>query len=95
MRMNSKSIENFAVMLLRDAFTLEELTDPNTNLNGTNAKGSRGPLKQPLDPARMVDIHEIMRGFIAGNEKTKANAWTSIKQAFNKELSNLKSKRRS
>ena len=94
MRINSKSIENFGVQILRDAFTVEELSDPNTNLNGKNAKGAVGPPKKALDPERMIDIHEILNCFITGDQKQKNKEWALIKQAFNKELSYLKSHRR-
>ena len=94
MRINSKSIENFGVKILRDAFSLEELSDPSTNLNGRNAKGVCGPQKRALDPDRMVDIHEIIDCFVTGDQKHKDKTWASIKQAFNKELAKIKTQRR-
>ena len=89
-----RTLENFAVLLLRDAFTINELTDEGTNLNGKLPNGSEGPKKEALDPIRILDIQEIVMSYVNGGETQQNKVWTAIKQSFNKELSRVKNKKK-
>ena len=90
----SSSITVFALKLFRDAFTLEERTKENVNLNGKRAKGHENNLPQVdgLDRQKLSDIYDIISCFIKNDIKERNLAFVKINKAFNKDLSIIKKK---
>ena len=90
LRLQACSIPNYAVLLLQNLFTLNELLDPRYNVTGRQCRGARGPQPIPLDVDRISFIRENVVSYVQGDEEHKDHMWTMCRYAMSRKFSNLR-----
>ena len=90
----SSSIPNFATNLMLKYFTIDELTNPNSNVMGRYARGKNNckNVLKPLDPFRMDYIYDAVENAVnSTKEKDSVKVvWTKCIKAMSKKMSHLK-----
>ena len=89
----STSIPNFAALLMVEYFNMEELVDPNVNVNGRLAKGvKKQPIPKSLDIKRIEIIRRTVLGYADGSQAEKFLIWKKCLTAMIKKQLDLKKK---